>query len=39
MTLPSEMKALLLTGDGYTKTPSGSALETMDPYLEQGTIA
>ena len=39
MAVPSEMKALLLTGDGYTKTPSGSALEAMEPYLEQGTIA
>ncbi|QPC90963.1 zinc-binding dehydrogenase [Mesorhizobium sp. INR15] len=38
MTIPSEMKALLLTGDGYTKTPSGSVLEAMEPYLEPGTI-
>ncbi|MEO5755275.1 MAG: zinc-binding dehydrogenase [Mesorhizobium sp.] len=39
MTIPSEMKALLLTGDGYTKTPSGSVLEAMEPYLVPGTIA
>jgi len=39
MTIPSEMKALLLTGDGYTRTPSGSALEAMEPYLERGTVA
>ena len=39
MTIPSEMKALLLVGDGYTKTPSGSVLEAMEPYLEQGTVA
>jgi NADPH:quinone reductase-like Zn-dependent oxidoreductase len=39
MTIPSEMKALLLTGDGYTKTPSGSVLEAMEPYLEPGSIA
>ncbi|OBQ59339.1 zinc-binding dehydrogenase [Mesorhizobium erdmanii] len=39
MTIPSEMKALLLVGDGYTKTPSGSALEAMEPYLEPGSIA
>ncbi|TPK62197.1 zinc-binding dehydrogenase [Mesorhizobium sp. B2-4-19] len=39
MTIPSEMKALLLVGDGYTKTPSGSALEAMKPYLEPGRIA
>lgn len=39
MTIPSEMKALLLVGDGYTKTPSGSVLEAMEPYLESGSIA
>lgn len=39
MTIPSAMKALLLVGDGYTKTPSGSVLEAMEPYLEQGSIA
>ncbi|RVA31603.1 NADH oxidoreductase [Mesorhizobium sp. M7D.F.Ca.US.004.03.1.1] len=39
MTVPSEMKALLLVGDGYTRTPSGSVLEAMEPYLEPGNIA
>ena len=39
MTIPSEMNALLLVGDGYTKTPSGSALEAMEPYLVPGRIA
>jgi NADPH:quinone reductase-like Zn-dependent oxidoreductase len=39
MTIPSEMNALLLVGDGYTKTPSGSVLEAMEPYLEPGSIA
>ncbi|QKD01993.1 zinc-binding dehydrogenase [Mesorhizobium loti] len=39
MTIPSEMKALLLVGDGYTRTPSGSALEAMEPYLGPGSIA
>ncbi|RUX31598.1 NADH oxidoreductase [Mesorhizobium sp. M7A.F.Ca.US.011.01.1.1] len=39
MTVPSEMKALLLTGDGYTRTPSGSVLEAMEPYVELGNIA
>ena len=39
MTIPSEMKALLLVGDGYTKTPSGSVLEAMEPYLQPGSIA
>ncbi|RUY82777.1 NADH oxidoreductase, partial [Mesorhizobium sp. M7A.F.Ca.CA.003.01.2.1] len=39
MTVPSEMKALLLVGDGYTRTRSGSVLEAMEPYLEPGSIA
>ncbi|MCZ8544334.1 zinc-binding dehydrogenase [Mesorhizobium qingshengii] len=39
MTVPSEMKALLLIGDGYTKTPTGSVLEAMEPYLQPGSIA
>ncbi|MFC3325380.1 zinc-binding dehydrogenase [Mesorhizobium cantuariense] len=39
MTVPSEMKALLLVGDGYTRTPSGSVLEAMELYLEPGSIA
>jgi NADPH:quinone reductase-like Zn-dependent oxidoreductase len=32
------MKALLLTGDGYTRTPTGSVLEAMEPYLRPGSI-
>jgi NADPH:quinone reductase-like Zn-dependent oxidoreductase len=39
MTIPSEMKALLLVGDGYTRTPTGSVLEAMEPYLQPGSIA
>lgn len=39
MALPSEMNALLLTNDGYTKTPSGSVLEAMEPYVVPGRIA
>ncbi|MEW6632279.1 MAG: zinc-binding dehydrogenase [Pseudomonadota bacterium] len=39
MTLPSEMKALLLVGDGYTRTPSPAALEATEPYLRPGSIA
>ena len=39
MAIPSEMKALLLVGDGYARTPSGSALEAMEPYLRPGLIA
>ncbi|MBZ9969789.1 zinc-binding dehydrogenase [Mesorhizobium sp. BR1-1-12] len=39
MAIPSEMKALLLVGDGYTRAPSGSVLEAMEPYLKAGSIA
>ncbi len=38
MAIPSEMKALLLTGDGYTRTPTGTVLEAMEPYLQPGSI-
>lgn len=38
MAIPSEMKALLLTGDGYTRTPTGTVLEAMEPYLKPGSI-
>lgn len=39
MTIPAEMNALLLKGDGYAKQPSGTVLEAMEPYVEPGTIA
>ncbi|TIV04754.1 MAG: NADH oxidoreductase, partial [Mesorhizobium sp.] len=39
MTLPSQMRGLLLVSDGYTRTPSAAALEAMEPYLEPGSIA
>lgn len=39
MPIPSEMNALLLTGDGYATTPSGTALEAMEPYVMPGRIA
>lgn len=39
MTIPAEMKALLLKGDGYAAVPSGTVLEAMEPYVEFGTIA
>ncbi|MGO4834766.1 zinc-binding dehydrogenase [Rhizobiaceae sp. 2RAB30] len=39
MTIPAEMKALLLKGDGYATAPSGTVLEAMEPYVEYGTIA
>ncbi len=38
MTLPEKMNALLLKGDGYATKPSGTVLEAMDPYVENGTI-
>ncbi|UCI09114.1 zinc-binding dehydrogenase [Mesorhizobium sp. B1-1-8] len=38
MPLPLEMKALLLVGDGYARTPSAGALEAMEPYLQPGRI-
>lgn len=38
MTIASEMKALLLVGDGYARQPSGSALEAMEPYVRPGVI-
>ncbi|MDX8457359.1 zinc-binding dehydrogenase [Mesorhizobium humile] len=39
MTLPSQMRGLLLVGDGYARTPSAAALEAMEPYLQPGRIA
>ena len=39
MAIPSKMKALLLDGEGYARTPCGSALEAMEPYLKPGVIA
>ena len=38
MALPSTMKALLLKNDGYSRDHSGTVLESMEPYVEQGTI-
>ena len=38
MAIPSEMKALLLVGDGYTRTPSGFALEAMEPISSQARL-
>lgn len=39
MAISQTMKALLVKGDGYTREPSGSALEAMEPYVELGTVA
>ncbi len=39
MTIPASMSALLLTGDGYARQPSGPVLEAMEPYVRLDTIA
>lgn len=38
MTIPAKMTALLQLEDGYTKTPSGTVLEAMDPYVRKAEI-
>lgn len=38
MAVPGEMRALLLTNDGYAAEHSGTALEAMEPYLAAGRI-
>ncbi|MHB2263856.1 zinc-binding dehydrogenase [Aliihoeflea sp. PC F10.4] len=38
MALPKTMKALLLKNDGYSRDHSGTVLEAMEPYVEQGEI-
>lgn len=38
VSLPNQMKALLLKQDGYASAPSGSILEAMEPYLEPGVV-
>ena len=38
MAIPQTMRALLVKGDGYAREPSGSMLETLEPYVELGTI-
>lgn len=39
MAMPQEMNALLLKNDGYASAPSGTALEAMEPYVEQSVIS
>lgn len=39
MSLPDQMQALLLKGEGYSSKPSGGELEAMEPYVEPGRIA
>ncbi|HEY5818205.1 MAG TPA: zinc-binding dehydrogenase [Mesorhizobium sp.] len=38
MTLPSEMNALLLVGDGYERKPTSSVLDAMEPYVTPARI-
>lgn len=38
MTLPATMTALLQKHEGYAREQSGSVLEALAPYVEQGTI-
>lgn len=39
MAIPATMAALLLKGDGYAREAPGGRPETLEPYLEAGTIA
>ncbi len=38
MTLPSSMNALVLKGHGFGNTRTGAAIETLEPYLEYGSL-
>ena len=38
MTLPSTMKALILKQDGFASSRDGSAMDTLEPYLEYGSL-
>ncbi|MGJ8571029.1 MAG: alcohol dehydrogenase catalytic domain-containing protein [Hoeflea sp.] len=38
MTLPSSMNALILKGHGFGNTRTGSAIDTLEPYLEYGSL-
>ncbi|WP_274627752.1 zinc-binding dehydrogenase [Arvimicrobium flavum] len=39
MIIPTEMRALLLTGEGYAAAPSGGELEAMEPYVSLDSIS
>lgn len=39
MTFSSTMSALLQKHEGYSREPSGSVLEAMEPYVEPGRVA
>jgi threonine dehydrogenase-like Zn-dependent dehydrogenase len=38
MTLPASMNALILKGHGFAPTREGAAIETLEPYLEYGSL-
>ncbi|MGE0282599.1 MAG: zinc-binding dehydrogenase [Rhizobiaceae bacterium] len=38
MTIPADMNALLLLGEGYERKPTPSELEAMEPYVAPGRI-
>ena len=38
MSIPSEMNALLLLGDGYSRGPADNALKSLEPFLQSGKI-
>lgn len=38
MTLPASMNALILKGHGFVSSRTGTAIETLDPYLEFGSL-
>ncbi len=39
MDIPKDMRALLVRDDGYASTPSGSVLESLEPYVRADRIA
>lgn len=38
MTIPNQMKALILKGDGYSGTAEGPAIPSLDPWLDLTTV-
>ncbi|MDP2733362.1 MAG: zinc-binding dehydrogenase [Hoeflea sp.] len=38
MTLPLSMKALILKEDGFAESRDGAAIETLEPYLDYGSL-
>ena len=39
MAIASQMKGLLLVGDGYSGNRAPAGLVSMEPYIEPGTVA